>query len=369
MGKRNRIKEARRNADADRIVVQLRTHRPAPAPTVATFKDLPQSRRDLVEPHRALALRPPEAWRCRLRSRAPERRFIDLVRFVFGAYPVPAHLEGVWNGAGLLCDGGPRQNDLCLWAIAVAQGRSLYRTAHGLLSRQEAHHFLTAPPGLSLAQAFWFATARAQAAEPRAALSVAASKLVLYPVDDVFWRDVARYFARHAIAPHQIDDLVDYIWATRLERPFFSLKGRPLPVLRRGMRAWRRELRIRMSVCGGSWRGSPLPDVYIRADGRDGPVNWCFTQIKTGNALYREGARMRHCVTGYKAECLAGRTSIWSLTYQQPAGVLRRGLTIELTAEGEIVQCRGFANRLPEFHELVAVHRWAAANGLQVVRC
>jgi hypothetical protein len=49
-----------------------------------------------IEAYRAFVLRAPEDWRCRLKSRSEDRRFIDLVRFAFAKYPVPAHLEEVW---------------------------------------------------------------------------------------------------------------------------------------------------------------------------------------------------------------------------------------------------------------------------------
>ena len=49
-----------------------------------------------VEALRGYALRPPTDWRCRIKSRSEEKRFLDLVRFCFARYRVPAHLEQVW---------------------------------------------------------------------------------------------------------------------------------------------------------------------------------------------------------------------------------------------------------------------------------
>ena len=43
------------------------------------------------------ALRAPEDWRCRIKSRSQERRFLDLlVRFCFARYRVAPHLENQW---------------------------------------------------------------------------------------------------------------------------------------------------------------------------------------------------------------------------------------------------------------------------------
>ena len=68
---------------------------------------------------------------------------------------------------------------------------------------------------------------------------------------------------------------------------------------------------------------------------------------------------MRHCVYGYKASCVAGRCSIWSLVRTDAYGSRSRRLTIELASGGAIVQKRGLANRLPRPDEDAVVARWA----------
>jgi hypothetical protein len=56
---------------------------------------------------------------------------------------------------------------------------------------------------------------------------------------------------------------------------------------------------------------------------------------------------MHHCVASYLSRCMEGSVSVWSLTCEFPPGKLNRGVTVELADWGEIVQCRGFANRRP----------------------
>ena len=65
-----------------------------------------------------------------------------------------------------------------------------------------------------------------------------------------------------------------------------------------------------------------------------------------------------------KNVCATGASSIWSLSRETPARRCNRSLTIEVTRDGRIVQCRGFANRLPYANEVTMVKRWAQANGL-----
>ena len=80
--------------------------------------------------------------------------------------------------------------------------------------------------------------------------------------------------------------------------------------------------------------------------------------------LFQEGLRMHHCVVTYKDDCVSGECSIWSLTSEYPIGRRNRGVTIELRNDGRIVQCRGFANRLPYANEVAICRRWAEDNGL-----
>ena len=61
---------------------------------------------------------------------------------------------------------------------------------------------------------------------------------------------------------------------------------------------------------------------------------------------------------------MSGYTSIWSLTCEYPPGNQNRGLTIELTSDGAIVQSRGFANREPFANEMEVVQLWARDHSL-----
>ena len=106
------------------------------------------------------------------------------------------------------------------------------------------------------------------------------------------------------------------------------------------------------------------PDIAYEAGSDARKAIWRFRQIRTGNELFREGQRMHHCVAGYKFACLRGDTSIWSLTSEFPIGRVNKGVTIEVRKNGAIVQCRGFANRLPYGNEVTMVKRWASEHGL-----
>ena len=176
---------------------------------------------------------------------------------------------------------------------------------------------------------------------------------------------MARFFARNPVPLHEMNDLIDYLRVAKTENAGMSLKGRSLHALQRRREEWHRALRKHNAIGGGSWAGRPIPDVDYEAGSEKKKALWRFRQIKTGTELFREGQRMHHCVASYKLRCMNEQVSIWSLTTEFPLGHINRGVTIEVRKDGAIVQCRGFANRLPHGNEVAAVKRWANEHGLR----
>jgi hypothetical protein len=379
MGKRNRLREARRREAELRVSALLEANSRVDARPRAPdrFIDFKPEYRDKVEALRSHALRAPEDWRCRIKSRLEERRFIDLLRFAFARYSVASHLERVWLDPVTddfvdritLPDrqaiGRPGATDLRVWHLVVAQGGSLYKQeARPYLSKQETHHFLTAPADVASARrALWYAVARAQADDVDVARRVARCKVANYSIASTYWKEVARFFARHPYSIDEMDDLVDFLAAAKQEDPAFTLSGRTPAVLRRRMEDWHRALRRHAAVSGGAWTGIPLPDVVYEVGQDHKRTIWRIRQIKTGNELFREGERMHHCVASYKWSCTQGYVSIWSMTSEFPIGRLNRGVTMEVR-DGRIVQCRGFANRDAYANEETMAKRWAREHGL-----
>lgn len=378
MGRKTKLREAQKHAAEQALCARLREHSrtekgPAFIGRYAEFA-LPYQHR--LEAYRKYAVRDPEAWRCRLRVRAPEARFLDLVRFSFARFPVPQHLETAWthglqgcaaaNQNEVAAPVAPAEPDFRHWYILTAQGQSLHREAAcRYLTARETHLFLRAPNQVtSSAQALWYAIAKAATDDESAALRVARTKITDRSGASTFWKDVARFFARHPLSVVEMNDLLDFLHAAKMADARFSIVGRTLPALRRRMADWHRVLRAAPSVAGTRWDGRPIANSTYATEGEDGRTVWRFRQIKTGEQLFEEGERMHHCVVAYKDVCASGASSIWSLSRETPGQTFNRSLTIEMTRDGRIVQCRGFANRLPLINERAIVQRWADDNGL-----
>src|SRR5262249_9301788 len=98
MGKKQRLREARRR-DVERAVcavLEAHSKRDVGPRAVERYDDFKPEYYDKIKSLRGYALRAPEGWRCRIKSRSEERRFIDLLRFSFARYRVAAHLEQAW---------------------------------------------------------------------------------------------------------------------------------------------------------------------------------------------------------------------------------------------------------------------------------
>src|SRR5215510_2109392 len=379
MGKTQRLREARRR-DVERVVcavLEAHSKRDVGPRAVERCDDFKAEYYNKIKALRGYALRAPEDWRCRIKSRSEERRFIDLLRFSFARYRVAVHLENAWieeftddlvARIGELPD-APAANrpDLRRWYLVAAQGGSLYKQhTSRYLTKLETHHFLTAPDDVtSSQQALWYAVARAQTERIEIARRIGQSQLVRHSIASSWWREVARFFARNPVPLHEMNDLIDYLRIAKTENAEMSLKGRSLHALQRRREEWHRALRKHNAIGGGSWAGRPIPDVDYEAGSEKKKAVWRFRQIKTGNELFREGQRMHHCVASYKPLCLNDQVSIWSLTSEFPLGHINRGVTIEVRKDGAIVQCRGFANRLPYGNEVAVVRRWATEHGLR----
>src|SRR5499426_2250653 len=194
MGKKQKLREARRR-DVERVVcavLEAHSKRDVGPRAVERYDDFKAEYRNKIKALRGYALRAPEDWRCRIKSRSEDRRFIDLLRFSFARYRVPAHLENAWiveftddlvDRIGELPDtpvAGWSRPDLRRWYLVAAQGGSLYKHHTSLyLTKLETHHFLTAPDYVrSSQQALWYAVARAQIERGEIALRIGQSQLV-----------------------------------------------------------------------------------------------------------------------------------------------------------------------------------------------
>ncbi len=327
--------------------------------------DLAAIRAEVLAGLEARSVRPVGGYEPPLRTKDPGRLALAVARHAYARYPVPAHLERIWLGGERLQPAEVARRKA--WYLCVAQGGSLHREHTGaFLNRKETHRFLAPPAGMGFTEALWYAVARGHSDDHGACRRVAGSK-VARGLPTPFWKDAARFFVQNPAPINVVNDLVDYLEHRLAGNPAFSLKGRTLESLKVGAEEWHRDLARRAKVAGGSWKGFDVPG-YERLVPGERPhqdVTWTVRQILTGDELAEEGSRQRHCVASYKPRCVAGTCAIWSLRRRDWEGE-HRALTMEMNRAGDVVQVRGYANRLATQQEMRHVNAWANENGFHV---
>lgn len=339
----------------------------------------------ILEPYHTHFLADEKAFKPKTKSNSEEKRLLELVRYLFCKYRVGPQLTNVWlraiptpqrrrdnQGWGLQNRNQYKvattiPDDPILWYLCVAQGGSLYK-AHSkkYLTKMETHAPLNCSHELTFEQTLVYATAKTFAQSEGLALRLAHSKLHGLQFND-FLKTVIYFFAKNPPdSRDEVDDLVDYIIAKHRESEAWTLAGRTLESLRQKCKDWHFELR-RIKVMGNfTWEGAPILDSTIQTGSSQQPMRWQFSQIRSSKLLAEEGNQMRHCVYGYKSQCINGHTSIWSLSRVEH-GIPTRKVTIELSNSGDIVQARGLSNRTIRPEERHATQLWATDNGLRVM--
>ena len=222
------MREAQKRAAEQALAAQLRAHsrqrrrdNARDKAFIASYSEFPPEFRARIKAYERYALRPPENWRCHVRVRCAQKRFLELVQFSFARFPVVPHLANAWLPDPAEPDIEAPGNilDFRLCYIVAGRGGSPYREclrAH--LSRLEAHHFLTAPPEVASSQrALWYSMARVHTDDVRVAVRIARTKLVAFPIAIGFWREVARFFAHNPTTTLEMNDLIDYLEAETAE--------------------------------------------------------------------------------------------------------------------------------------------------------
>lgn len=317
------------------------------------------------------AARPIDAWEPRAKGR--ERLFRSLFLHLFCDYAIAPCFQG-----GLFDEDGPRLGDMIVW---VASGGSLFEYAKSrgpiALTRRECHIVASESAERSLVRAIRLAQVRAVSGSERLAQAWAGAPALrrLYATreDEAFFGSAAEWLVTRGAKDYvsQVAPLLDFVAAERRRDPSYSLRGRTLVSLRRGMDAWHEDLARSRATDGITFAPSGLRELTLDLGKHGEREIWRVEEIKTGRALREEGMRMNHCVHSYAWAVQAGQTSIWSLTMEDGKGPTGRWAmaTVEVSMrERAIVQVRGRYNRRPTVKELGVLARWASSNGCSLAR-
>ena len=270
----------------------------------------------------------------------------------------------------------------------IAQGHGIRTFQTGIsMGRRTSHHFMNAPDHLTVRAAIRWAQVRSLGGDSEIASSIATTCIGQHFGNEEFWERVIVWFIKHQEFDNATTKLIfrflnnqrfgvgNFVRCVRDRsgtvrrklpspaQPRLSMKGRTPDALLREALAWEEERQAYGSDSEFVWFESGIRGFEYQ-DGLG--TTWAIAELLGNGALLDEGRRMRHCVGSYSDLCVDGHSTIWSMS-RSDGGSERGVLTIEIDpARRQIVQARGFANRLPSDEEIGIMRRWARESWLDM---
>ncbi len=301
--------------------------------------------------------RPLEDWS----SESEDRReqFSSLARHLLANYFVPKFMDEAWF-EGFTKIGEQRRN----WFRHIGDGQNIRNSDSAIrLTKMAAHHFLKAPPEGSIVSAMRYGQVLGLGGNAFLAEAISDSKLGIVLPYEEFWESVVHFLVNHPRTDvGRVSPIIDYIFDRKFGEyppsanpdfadaiePTFSMKGRKMEPLWERVEAWHEELSREEKRGKASWEPSGLKSLEVsEPDRQKQMMYWTVRELCDSYALQKEGREMRHCVFTYRAGCLKGKTSIWSVRVRQNEALqYQRLLTVEVDNHRRaVVQVRGKCNK------------------------
>jgi len=285
----------------------------------------------------------------------------SLVDHLFTRYDVPPFLHDSWTDLP-----GLSTLKWLSWFILLAQGGSLRRAAAlfqwNISSRFEHHLRLTSARHSPVAACAFAEIMRLGGSRGDGERILRNPAFVVDPTEfdsndtfAAFWKATIHWIIAQgeSVTNEQCQLILDwamhkYTEGAHGDRRPFSWKGRGLQSVLRHSFDYQRQLERPWSSHFWKRHGWDWTPVDAALQG------WSFAELTSGEALFREGQAMRHCVAGYATYCAAGRSAIVSVRFRD-----QRCLTVELApADGRLLQARGACNRSASPDEQHVIHQW-----------
>ena len=327
-------------------------------------------------------LRPVETWEPSGASPIPA--FSSLARHLLADYPIPTFFASAWFD-GLTDEARRRQG----WYKHVGAGGNIRRADLPLpYSKKMAHHFLQAPDHLPVDAALRWGQVRGLGGSKGLADAVASTQLARSFEAEDFWLTVVQFFVNHPeFDLTQVGPVVDYLQNQRFEseggpveegeladlplsppQPNLSMKGRTARSLLRQVREWHERLKRPKKVAPLSWEHSEIGDfALVERDNLEPRRSWTIRELVSSDELHREGEAMRHCVGSYVGACARGKTSIWSMRFENSERRFRV-MTIEVDLDTRTIrQVRRRFNISANKKALDVMRLWAERERLKIM--
>jgi len=273
-------------------------------------------------------LRDPGNWEPRGKGRGT--LFRSLCEHLFAQYPMPPFLWSAFFEED--------SEAFALFVAHVALGGSVHGgVKSGLLpvplTRQMCHDFMQTSADVGFFRGLRQVEVKAAGGDLRflnAWMASQAGRRIHSPAEETFWLTVIDWFSKNPMADRtQVGPLVDYILFRRRQDPEFTMKGRSVLAMLRGMAEWHGHLAREKALHGTSFKPTGFRPYEVKRAGRTQHGNhieevWRIEELLTSKALAEEGRVLGHCVYSYAWSIEKGITSIWSLSLESPETLGRR---------------------------------------------
>lgn len=317
-------------------------------------------------------LRSPASWKPKGKGR--DTLFRGLCEHLLAKYPMPYFL---WSA---FFDGDAPT--FAPFVGFVAGGGSVFEAVkNGLLqipfTRKMCHDFMSTPSDGTFLRALRRIPIFSFGGTERFLnvwMTSQAGRVLHSKINEAFWMTVLEWFGKNLMVdPNQVSPLVDFILFRQRQDINFSMKGRTVLAMIRGMEEWHATLSKEKAITGTPFKPSGFRPFETAKGYRDTFGNyiteaWRVTELLTSKALLDEGRKLNHCVYSYSWSVEKGQTSIWSMTAESPEGSTpMKMVTIELRNDiRKVVQVRGKYNRKSTAREFQVLKEWAALNNLEL---
>lgn len=312
-------------------------------------------------------LRPVEEWEPQGKGRDAHLR--SLAAHLFAKYPMPAFLWSAFSEPVEVAQ------ELAPVVVRIAAGESFVKMMKDgelsvPLTKKQCHELLRTPSTTPFLAGVRRVQVQAHGGRQRLFQVYRKSRpgTRLGSVrEEAFWDTVIAFFAANPMLDlGQANPIIDYLAFRRNENRDFTMKGRTVAAVVRGMEEWHGSL-ARKPVGNNTYepsgfRAGLYERTYRTRSGNYVTDMWRMDEILTAKELAAEGSVHGHCVYSYDRTIQSGRTSIWSLRHMDT-----RKITVEVSNQNRrIVQARGKHNRKTEIDEFRMINKWAEENRLTV---
>ena len=300
------------------------------------------------------------------KNKSTETLFKSLVKHLIEEYKMPEFMYSIFY----MHRTGETEQYVKIFAD-VAQGKSLFKAIKEhmslVITKKMAHMFYQSHKSFSFFYALRYAQLRSLGANSKLIHAITTTAIGREEMnDEEFIFSVMQWFCnQQANDMAVIGPLIDFIFHCKQADESFSMKGRSLKAMLKGMEEWHHELAMHRKLFGISYKTCGFKNGYYKTKqktptGIHIDINWSIVEILNSKDLVAEGRKLSHCVASYSYQIEIEKTSIWSLK-RDDIGVI----TIEVRNNNRtIVQARGKCNRLVIEKEKAIIKKWAADNGL-----